>query len=123
MSKKILVVEDEQDLREALVDVLTQAGFVVTHAADGDEGLTKALAEHPDLILLDVIMPVMDGQTMLKKLRQDPWGKSVRVIMLTSTDDAKNVAEAYTSSVTDYLVKTHIDFDEFVKQIRIGIYS
>jgi len=123
MSKKILIVEDEQDLREALADVLTQAGFQVLEATNGDEGLSTALTERPDLILLDVIMPIMDGQEMLKKLRQDPWGRSVRVIMLTSTDDVKNVAEAYSGSVTDYLVKAHIDFDEFVKQIRIGLYS
>jgi len=118
MSKKILIVEDEIDIREAIADVLTQAGYTVMQAENGEEGLNKALAEHPDLILLDVTMPVMNGQEMLLKLREDAWGKNATVAMLTSMDDTKNVAEAYSGNVSDYLVKANIDIDEFVEQVK-----
>lgn len=123
MSKKILIVEDEADMRDALAEVLTQAGFTVTQAENGEVGLATALSEHPDLILLDVIMPIMNGQEMLGKLREDVWGQHAKVVMLTSMDDAQNVAGAYSGNVADYFVKAHIDFDEFVKQVRILLYS
>ncbi|MFN3188610.1 MAG: response regulator [Candidatus Paceibacteria bacterium] len=118
MSKKILIVDDEGDIREAIADVLSQAGFVVSQAENGEHGLNTALSEHPDLILLDVTMPIMNGQEMLTKLREDAWGKTVKVAMLTSMDDTKNVAQAYSGNVSDYLVKSQIDIDAFVKQIK-----
>jgi DNA-binding response OmpR family regulator len=95
----------------------------VSQAVNGEEGLNKALGEHPDLILLDVTMPVMNGQEVLTKLREDIWGQHAKVIMLTSMDDAKNVAEAYGGNVSDYLVKAHIDIDELVKQVRLVLFS
>lgn len=118
MSKKILIIDDEADIREAIAEVLIGVGYEVTQADNGEVGLNMALLQHPDLILLDVTMPVMNGQEMLAKLREDSWGKDVKVAMLTSMDDTKNVAEAYSGSVVDYLVKSQIDIDEFVKQIK-----
>ena len=118
MSKKILIVDDEADIREAIAEVLVGAGYYVTQADNGESGLNMALGQHPDLILLDVTMPIMSGQEMLTKLREDSWGKDVKVAMLTSMDDTKNVAEAYAGNVTDYLVKSQINIDEFVNQIN-----
>lgn len=119
MSSKILIIDDERDIREAIADVLTQAGYAVSQAENGEVGLKQALTEHPDLILLDITMPIMGGQETLMKLRQDPWGKAVKIAMLTSMDDTKNMAEAYTGNVSDYLVKSQIDIDEFVKQVKL----
>ena len=82
--KKILIVEDEQDMRQALVDELTREGFQTFEAKNGREGLESALKEHPDLILLDIVMPVMDGMTMMKKLRESAGGKKIPVILLTN---------------------------------------
>lgn len=118
MSKKILIVDDEADIREAIADVLSQSGFEVLQAENGEVGLSTALALHPDLILLDIVMPVMNGQDMLMKLREDVWGKTVKVAMLTSMDDTKNVAESYSGSVADYLVKSQVDIDDFVTQVK-----
>lgn len=118
MSKKILIVDDEADIREAIAEVLIVAGYQVIQAENGEVGLSMALGQHPDLILLDVTMPVMNGQDMLAKLREDSWGQEVKVAMLTSMDDSKNVAEAYSGNVTDYLVKSQINIDEFVEQIK-----
>ena len=88
--KKILIVEDERPILEPLVDKFTREGFEISVAHDGEEGLKSALEKHPDLIILDIVMPKMDGMTMLKKLREDDtWGRHARVILLTnlSVDD------------------------------------
>ena len=92
MEKHILIVEDEQDIREAMHEALTEAGFNVSTSSNGAIGLADAIEKKPDLILLDIVMPEMDGHEVLKKLREDPWGKSVKVIMLTSMDSTKNIA-------------------------------
>ncbi|MCA9357977.1 response regulator [Candidatus Kaiserbacteria bacterium] len=123
MEKHILVVEDETDIREAMAEAVADAGFIVSTATNGDEGFKKALAEKPDLILLDIVMPIMDGHTMLEKLRNDPWGKDVKVIMLTSMDDVKNIAEAHTGTITDYLIKAHSSLDDILQKVRIAIYE
>jgi two-component system alkaline phosphatase synthesis response regulator PhoP len=81
---KILVVEDEESLATALKEKVVKEGMEGDVARNGELGLELALRKHPDLILLDIIMPVMDGITMLKKLRDDEWGRSVPVIILTS---------------------------------------
>lgn len=121
MGKTILVVEDESHLLSALVDNFTREGFSVVQAKNGEEGLAVALKEHPDLILLDIVMPVMDGMTMLKKLREtDEWGKQVPVILLTNlTSDH----EGRMRDITDlepayYLVKTDWEMTDVVDKVR-----
>ncbi len=86
---KILIVEDDLDLLEVLRKKFTLEKFQVSQAPDGKIGLEEALRNHPDLILLDILMPVMDGMTMLGKLREDSWGKEVPVILLTNLSDEK----------------------------------
>ncbi len=123
MEKKILIVEDEPDIREAMAEAVAQAGFAVSVAENGAVGLQIAQAEHPDLILLDIIMPIMDGHEFLKRLRLDPWGKNVKVIMLTSMDDVRNIANAHEGAIEDYLIKAHSSLDEIVHKVRETIYA
>lgn len=118
MNKKILVVEDEPSLISALRNKITQSGFEFSEARNGQEGLAKALAEKPDLILLDVIMPVMDGLTMLHKLREDEWGKEVPVIILTNLSDDKKVMEAVKQGSYDYLIKSNWSINEVINKIK-----
>ena len=118
---KLLIVEDEEIMRKALVDTFTREGFTVVPAQDGEEGLAEALREHPDLILLDIIMPKMDGMTMLKKLRKDDWGAHAKVILLTNVSAAATVAQgiqAGMETVYEYLVKTDWTLDEIVKKVK-----
>lgn len=117
-SKKILIVEDEFALRDTLKEVLLHEGFSVFAATDGEEGLELALREHPDLVLLDIILPRMDGITMLKKLREDAWGKGVRVILLTNVDTTKEVATAIEQGAYEYLVKSDWKIDDVVTMIK-----
>lgn len=116
--KKILIIEDEPSLAEALKEKLTKEKFDVAVAKDGQEGLTMSLKIKPDLILLDIVMPVMDGLTMLEKLRQDKWGKKVPVIILSNLNEADKTAEAMKSGVYDYLVKSDWKLEDLVKKVR-----
>ncbi len=119
IDKKILIVEDETPLRNAVSDILTFEGFEVFQAKNGQEGLDAALKEHPDLILLDLMMPVMDGLTMLEKLRQDAdYGKKAAVILLTNINDPEKVAMATEAGSYDFLVKSDWNIEDVVKKIK-----
>ena len=123
MDTRILIVEDEPDIREAMAEAITEAGFTVSIAENGAIGLEKALSEHPDLILLDIVMPIMDGHKMLEKLRLDSWGKQTPVIVLTSMDDVKNIALAHEGVITDYIIKAHSSLDDIVKKVKVAVFS
>jgi DNA-binding response OmpR family regulator len=118
-SKKILIVEDESPLRNAVSDILTFEGFQVFQAKNGQEGLEVALKEKPDLILLDLMMPVMDGLSMLEKLREDkPYGAQASVILLTNINDPDKVAQATSAGSYDFLVKSDWNIEDVVRKIK-----
>ncbi|EKD43804.1 MAG: hypothetical protein ACD_72C00109G0002 [uncultured bacterium] len=77
-----------------------------------------AFSEHPDLILLDFVLPGLDGMTLLKKLRTDSWGKNAQVIILTNLSDAENAEEAASHGVFDYLIKAEWKLEDVVKKVR-----
>ena len=117
----ILIVEDELALLTAYAEELIEEGFIVLKAANGQEGLDTALAQQPDLILLDILMPVMDGLTMLQRLRQkNSWGKSVPVIMLTNllADEEKIIRSIALYEPAYYLIKSHWSLQDVVEKIR-----
>ena len=118
MSQKILVVDDEQDLRDALAEALANEGYEVITGANGVECVDLALAHKPDLILLDIMMPEMDGHRALQTLRKDPWGKDVTVIMLTVASDPAHVSEAISQGGDDYLIKSNTPLNEIIKKVK-----
>ncbi|MFA7385407.1 MAG: response regulator [Candidatus Paceibacterota bacterium] len=118
---KILIVEDEKVMLDSLAEKFTKEGFETIKAVDGEEGLKKALEFHPDLILLDIMMPKMDGLTMLKKIREDSWGENVKVVILTNAEDNKRIAEGVEYGLTDkfsYLIKTDNTLDSIVEEVK-----
>ncbi|MBI2037756.1 MAG: response regulator [Candidatus Magasanikbacteria bacterium] len=115
---KVLIVEDEQALLAVLAKKFTIEKFKVFEAPNGQIGLEQAFQHHPDIILLDILMPIMDGMTMLNKLRQDPWGKSVPIIMLTNLSDEKKEAEAAKEGCYDYFIKSDWNIDDLVKKVK-----
>jgi len=117
-AKKILIVEDEESFLFAFKEKIQGEGFEVLEAKNGEKGLELALKEHPDLILLDILMPVMDGMTMLKKLREDEWGKKAQVILLTNLSDNEKTAQALELNTFDYLVKSDWNIKDVVVKIR-----
>lgn len=116
----ILIVEDDAMLRNALHEKLTSVGFTMLEANNGYEGLRAALDKHPDLILLDLVMPVMDGMAMLKELRQDDWGKTARVIILTNLPSDNNLVNQYLtqSQHSYYLEKSDLKIEDVVKKVQ-----
>lgn len=116
--KIVLVIEDEEPLQMVLKDVLTTEGYEVSLAKNGLEGLEMALYQHPDIILLDILMPKMDGLEMLKNLRADEWGKKVPVIVLTNLSDNQDIAKAVEEDVFEYFVKSDIKIDEVIERIK-----
>lgn len=118
--KKIIVIEDDPILSKALNIELVGNGFDVVSSENGEKGLCVVLAEHPDLILLDLVMPKMDGMTMLEKLRDNPWGRTVPVIILTnlSSADEKRNKDITKLEPTYYFMKTEIRLEELVEKIK-----
>ena len=106
---KILIVEDEEPLLRYLVDELMRYSCIVLYALDGKEGLELAQKEYPDMIVLDLLMPIMDGMTMLKKLREsdDLYVQDVPVLILTNVVDSPILTQGELSKfgVVDYLIK------------------
>ena len=118
--KKILVVEDEESMLDAISDYLETQEFVTITARDGEEGLGIALKEHPDLILLDILMPKMDGMIMLQKLRQDEWGKGAPVIILTNVSPNTNsvINSVLQNKPAYYLVKSDVKLEGIIEKIK-----
>jgi two-component system, OmpR family, alkaline phosphatase synthesis response regulator PhoP len=118
MGNKILIVEDEASLLKALSDKISSEKFQVLEARNGEDGLKMAKDEHPDLILLDVVMPRMDGMTMVKELRKDKWGKNAKIIILSNLEGVNKSSEALESNVQDYLVKSNWKIEDLMKKIK-----
>jgi two-component system cell cycle response regulator len=109
MSKKILTVDDSRTIRMIIRRAFKAHDCTFVEAGNGEEGLAVAAKEKPDLIILDITMPVMDGATMLGRLRQDPELKGIPVIMLTAESGQDNVARIAGLGISDYVVKPFKD--------------
>lgn len=105
MAKKILVVDDLEQNRMLLKDVLEHYGYEVVEAANGKEGVKMALAELPDLILMDMHMPVMDGYAALQILRRDPLTQGLRVAALTSVAGGDDNGSVFAAGADGYIPK------------------
>ena len=118
--KKILIVEDDRQLRRALAVKLASEGFSVLEAVDGHEGLSIAMSEHPHLILLDLMLPKMDGMTVLEELRSEKnvWGKDVPVFIITNLGETdQRRIRAQELKVIEYIDKSRYQLDEIVKKV------
>ena len=104
--KVILIIEDDQVLAKTLTEALEKEGFAVVQAVDGEEGLEKALSGGPKLILLDLLLPKMGGIDLLHKLRRDPRGTEVPVIVLTNAESPDLIAKTLAENTYDYMLKT-----------------
>lgn len=118
MSKKILVIEDDKILREALIEALTTANFKIVSAVDGDEGVKKARTEKPDLILLDIILPGKNGYNVLLDLSKDEELKKIPVIILTVIDSEYSIETCKIAGAKDYIIKSEYSLTEIVKKVR-----
>lgn len=121
MSKTVLLVDDDKLVRESLARVLTEKGLTVQEATNGKEGLEKALAGQIDLVVTDVIMPEVDGLTMLAKLREDSKGKEIPAIILTNDEQTETLNQAMQTGVTTYLSKVSLDAEALSEQVLVAL--
>ncbi|MEN2748356.1 response regulator [Sphingomonas sp. T9W2] len=117
MTASILAVDDSASLRMAIRIALTGAGYTVTEAGDGVEGLTKATATKFDMIVTDLNMPNMDGLSMIRELRKQPAQAGVPIIFLTTESDPEMKNQAKAAGATGWLVKPFVP-DQLVKVAR-----
>jgi DNA-binding response OmpR family regulator len=115
---RILIVEDEEILLTALSEELKQEGFQVLGAKDGVEGVEKAKSDKPDLILLDLVMPRLDGIGALKQLKETAETKDIPVVILTNLSDYDKISDALSLGAMDYLVKANYRLEELVNKIK-----
>ena len=116
--KKILFIEDESALQRAATQVLTEEGYHVLSALDGEIGLRLAREEMPDLVLLDIILPKKDGFEVLSILKSDPATKQIPVMILTNLEGSTDVEKALELGATTYLVKTNYRLEEVVEKVK-----
>jgi len=106
MAKKIVVIEDSDFVQRTFLTVLTAGGFQVTVGKDGSEGLSLVAREKPDLILLDLMMPVLDGFKVLNFLKNDPKTSEIPVIVLSAKGNSDEIQRAISMGARDFLIKS-----------------
>lgn len=122
LKNNILIVEDEHDIREIYAEVLASAGYKVSQAADGEEGIQKIRNEHWDILLLDIMLPGKDGLKILKEIRENPEIKKGPIIALTNLNSENIIQEVFGSGADGYLIKSEITPDKIVDEIsRVSI--
>ena len=105
MTRKKILLVDDADTVLLMEKMILSKGYDLITAKNGEEAITTALAEQPDLILLDVIMPKMDGLEACKQLKQQPSLSSIPIIMVTTRGEVQNVETAFANGCTDYVTK------------------
>jgi len=116
-AKKILIVEDEVSLRSILANRLKELGYEIFISNNGRDGLIQATQIHPDLIILDLIMPGMGGFGMMRELRLDDWGRDARVLVLTNMAISEEADGVKKLGALDVLVKSNHRMEDITKKI------
>ncbi|MBM3257660.1 MAG: response regulator [Candidatus Nealsonbacteria bacterium] len=116
--KTILFIEDESTLQKTLGEVLTKEDYQVISALDGEIGLRTAKEKKPDLILLDLILPKMNGFEVLKKIKEDGEIKDIPIIVLTNLESMEDIQKALELGAATYLVKANYGLEELLEKIK-----
>lgn len=116
--KRILFIEDEFGLQKSVSDFLGEKGYKVIHALDGEIGINLAKTEKPDLILLDIILPKIDGFEVLKELKKDKKTKDIPVIVLTNLENPEDIEKSLSLGANTYLVKSDYQLEEIYEKIK-----
>lgn len=116
--KKILFIEDEQAVQKTFGEILSNAGYKVINALNGEIGLSLAKKEKPDLVLLDLILPQKHGIEVLNELKKDKETKDIPIIVLTNIEEIGDVEKAISLGAAAYLVKTSYKMEEVLEKVR-----
>ncbi len=118
MPTKILIVEDEAALLYALKAELSHNDFEVIEAIDGEKGLQALENQKPDIVILDLLLPGIDGFEVLRRIKSKPETKDIPVIILTNLGDKENVEKGKKLGADDYLIKTDYSLEEVIKKLK-----
>lgn len=118
MEENILIIEDDKFLRELISRKLINEGFKIDEAIDGEEGLKKAQKVRPSLILLDLILPGLDGFEILERIKDDPSTSAIPVLILSNLGQRDEVERGLKLGAVDFLVKAHFTPEEIVEKIK-----
>lgn len=114
---RVLVVDDVAEIRDLMLEILSLSGHEIATASNGEEALWKFREMHPDLVLLDISMPGMNGYDVLRALRECPEGQNAKVVMMTALSDPKAVQKALELGARDYFVKGSIEIDHLLNRV------
>jgi DNA-binding response OmpR family regulator len=115
---KILIIEDDKFLRELIVSKLKKENYDIVATVDGEEGIQKVKEEKPDLILLDLILPGIDGFEVLSQIKSDPTISSIPVIILSNLGQKEDIDKGITLGANNYLIKAHFTPGEIIEKIK-----
>jgi len=118
MAKKILIVEDDKFLRELIAQKLIKEGYNIVEAVDGEKGIKSVKDEKPDLVLLDLILPGIDGFEVLSKIKEDPVLSQVPVIILSNLGQKDDIERGLKIGAADYLIKAHFTPGEIIEKVK-----
>jgi len=118
MPKTILIVEDDTILRDLISQKLKKANYDIVEAVDGEEGLKKAKEKKPDIILLDLILPGIDGFGVLEQIKKDPNIDKIPVVILSNLGQKEEIEKGMNLGATDFLIKAHFTLSEIVEKIK-----
>jgi len=118
MAKKILIIEDDQFLRALVIKKLAQEDFEISEAIDGEEGIKKIKEEKPDVVLLDLILPGIDGFEVLTRMKKDLDLAKIPVIILSNLGQKEEIERGLDLGAVDYLVKAHFTLTEIIDKIK-----
>src|SRR6056297_1905992 len=118
MDKKILIVEDEKVLLRLLKDRLKKEGYIVSTAENGEVGLEKIRKEHPDLILLDIIMPKMNGIQLLERKKREGKIKDIPVIIISNSGQPAEINKVKKLGANNWLIKTEFNPQEVIRKVE-----
>lgn len=121
MAKTILFIEDESAMQKTVGAIVQKEGYDMISALDGDLGLKLAKEKHPDLILLDLVLPKKDGFDVLRSLKQEEQTKSIPIIVLTNLGEMENIDKAIELGATTYLVKSDYSLKEIIEKIKKAV--
>ena len=116
--QRILIIEDDKFLRELIIQKLGNEGYEVVEAAEGEEGLRKMKEEKPDLVLLDLILPGIDGFEVLRRAKSEQDTASIPIIILSNLGQRDDVEKGIELGAIDYLIKAHFTPGEIVEKIK-----
>jgi DNA-binding response OmpR family regulator len=118
-NKKVLIVEDNEAYRTILEQKLSGENFDIITAQDGEDGLKIAISTHPDLVIIDLMLPKMNGAMVMNKIREDEWGRDVPVIILTNINpDDETLQKLMEKKPSYYLIKSDINLDDLTNKVN-----